>query len=50
VFVAPGACASVIGGLIRSWSAQLSIAAGIAIIMGLHFLGLTRIAFCVKGD
>jgi cytochrome c-type biogenesis protein len=44
VFVALGASASVIGGLIRAWSAELSIIAGIAIIaMGLHFLGLTRI-------
>ena len=46
VFVALGASASLIGGLIRAWSAQLSIAAGIVIIiMGLHFLGLTRIGF-----
>src|SRR6202451_1695520 len=44
VFVALGASASLIGGLIRAWSAQLSIAAGIVIIvMGLHFLGVTRI-------
>jgi cytochrome c-type biogenesis protein len=49
VFVALGASASLIGGLIRAWSAQLSIAAGIAIIiMGLHFLGLTRIAFLMR--
>ena len=49
VFVALGASASLIGGLIRSWSAQLSIAAGIVIIvMGLHFLGLTRIAFLMR--
>jgi len=47
VFIALGA--SVIGGLIRAWSAQLSIAAGIVIIiMGLHFLGLTRIAFLMR--
>jgi cytochrome c-type biogenesis protein len=45
VFVAFGASASAIGGLVRAWSAQLSIVAGIAIIlMGLHFLGLTRFA------
>src|ERR1700722_19612787 len=45
VFVALGASASFIGSLIRAWSAQLSIVAGIVIIlMGLHFLGLTRIA------
>jgi cytochrome c-type biogenesis protein len=44
VFVALGASASFIGGLIRAWSAELSIVAGIVIIvMGLHFLGLTRI-------
>src|SRR6201992_1794796 len=44
VFVLLGASASLIGGLIRAWSAQLSIVAGIIIIvMGLHFLGLTPI-------
>jgi cytochrome c-type biogenesis protein len=49
VFVALGASASLIGGLIRAWSAQLSIAAGIVIIiMGLHFLGLTKIAFLMR--
>jgi cytochrome c-type biogenesis protein len=49
VFVALGASASLIGGLIRAWSAQLSIAAGIVIIiMGLHFLGLTRIALLMR--
>src|ERR1700704_2704080 len=46
VFVALGASASVIGSLIRAYSATLSIVAGIAIIvMGLHFLGLTQVAF-----
>jgi cytochrome c-type biogenesis protein len=45
VFVALGASASVIGTVIRSYSAELSIVAGIVIIvMGLHFLGLTPIA------
>jgi cytochrome c-type biogenesis protein len=45
VFVALGAGASAIGGLLRLYSYELSIVAGIAIIiMGLHFLGLTRIA------
>ncbi|MBO0750747.1 MAG: cytochrome c biogenesis protein CcdA [Bradyrhizobiaceae bacterium] len=45
VFVAFGASASAIGGLVQAWSAQLSVVAGIAIIlMGLHFLGLTRFA------
>ena len=49
VFVALGASASLIGGWIRVWSAQLSIVAGIAIIlMGLHFLGLTRIGFLMR--
>ncbi len=49
VFVALGASASLIGSLIRAWSVELSILAGIAIIiMGLHFLGLTRIAFLMR--
>jgi cytochrome c-type biogenesis protein len=49
VFIALGASASVIGGLIRAWSAQLSIVAGIVIIiMGLHFLGLTRVTFLMR--
>ncbi len=49
VFVALGASASFVGGFIRAWSAQLSIVAGIAIIlMGLHFLGLTRIGFLMR--
>lgn len=44
VFVALGASASVIGGVIRVYSAELAIVAGIAIIvMGLHFLGVFRI-------
>ena len=43
VFVALGATASLIGTFIRAWSAQLSIVAGVVImVMGLHFLGLTR--------
>jgi cytochrome c-type biogenesis protein len=49
VFVLLGASASLIGGLIRAWSAELSIIAGIVIIvMGLHFLGLTRISFLMR--
>jgi len=49
VFVMLGASASLIGGLIRAWSEQLSILAGIVIIiMGLHFLGLTRINFLMR--
>jgi len=44
-----GASASLIGGLIRAWSAQLAIVAGVVIIlMGLHFLGLTRIGFLMR--
>ena len=42
VFIALGAGASAIGGLLRAYSYWLSIVAGVAIIlMGLHFLGLT---------
>ena len=49
VFVALGASASLIGGLIRAWSAELSIVAGLVImVMGLHFLGLTRIGFLMR--
>lgn len=49
VFVGLGAGASVFGALLRSWSYELGIVAGIAIIiMGLHFLGLTRIAFLAR--
>jgi len=49
VFVALGASASLIGGLIRAWSSELSIVAGIVIIiMGLHFLGLTRIGVLMR--
>jgi cytochrome c-type biogenesis protein len=49
VFVLLGASASLIGTFIRAWSAQLSILAGIVIIvMGLHFLGLTRIGLLMR--
>lgn len=49
VFILLGASASLIGELIRAWSAQLSILAGIVIIaMGLHFLGLTRIGLLMR--
>lgn len=45
VFVALGASATVIGGLVAAWQGQLAIVAGIAIIvMGLHFLGMFRFA------
>jgi len=49
VFVAFGASASAIGALVQAYSPQLATLAGIAIIvMGLHFLGLTRIAFLMR--
>jgi cytochrome c-type biogenesis protein len=49
VFVALGASASLIGALIRAWSEVLSVVAGLVIIvMGLHFLGLTRIGFLMR--
>jgi cytochrome c-type biogenesis protein len=49
VFVLLGASASLIGGLIRAWSGELAIIAGIVIIvMGLHFLGLTRIGLLMR--
>src|SRR5262249_41023563 len=49
VFVALGASASFVGSLVRAWSAELSILAGIVIIiMGLHFLGLTRIGLLMR--
>ena len=49
VFVLLGASATLIGSLIRAWSAELSILAGIVIIvMGLHFLGLTRISLLMR--
>jgi cytochrome c-type biogenesis protein len=49
VFVALGAGASAIGGLLRAYSGELAIVAGIAIvIMGLHFLGITPIAWLMR--
>jgi cytochrome c-type biogenesis protein len=49
VFVMLGASASLVGELIRAWSAQLAIVAGLVIIvMGLHFLGLTRIELLMR--
>jgi cytochrome c-type biogenesis protein len=49
VFVALGAGASVIGALLRAYSNVLATVAGIAIIvMGLHFLGLTRIDLLMR--
>jgi len=49
VFIALGASATFIGSLLRTYSDILATIAGIAIIiMGLHFLGLTRIAFLLR--
>jgi cytochrome c-type biogenesis protein len=49
VFVALGASASAIGGVVRAYSGELAILAGVAIIvMGLHFLGLTPIALLMR--
>jgi cytochrome c-type biogenesis protein len=46
VFVALGAGASAVGGVLRAYSRELGILAGLCIIaMGLHFLGLTPIAW-----
>jgi cytochrome c-type biogenesis protein len=47
--VALGASATAIGGLIRAWSGTLATIAGVVIIiMGLHFLGVTRLAFLMQ--
>lgn len=49
VFVTLGATASVFGQMVRQFSTALSIAAGLAIIvMGLHFVGLFRLAFLYR--
>jgi cytochrome c-type biogenesis protein len=49
VFVALGAGASVIGAVLRAYSGELAIVAGIAIIiMGLHFLGITPIVWLMS--
>jgi cytochrome c-type biogenesis protein len=49
VFVALGATASVFGQFIRQYIGMLSMAAGIVIIvMGLHFLGIWRLAFLYR--
>lgn len=49
VFVALGASASAIGAVLRAYSSELAILAGIAIMaMGLHFLGLTPIAWLMR--
>jgi len=49
IFVALGASASAIGAIVRAYSPELGILAGIAIIlMGLHFLGLTPISWLMQ--
>src|SRR5215472_3312364 len=49
VFVALGAGASVVGAVLRRYANVLAVVAGLAIIvMGLHFLGLTRIAALMR--
>jgi cytochrome c-type biogenesis protein len=49
VFVALGASASAVGAVLRIYSNELAIVAGIVIIvMGLHFLGLTPIAWLMR--
>jgi cytochrome c-type biogenesis protein len=49
VFVALGASASAIGAILRSHAETLSTIAGIVIIvMGLHFIGLTRISILMR--
>jgi cytochrome c-type biogenesis protein len=45
VFISLGATASAFGQLLASWSPTLALVAGVAIIvMGLHFLGVFRVA------
>jgi cytochrome c-type biogenesis protein len=49
VFIAFGASASVIGEVVRVYSGPPATIAGIAIIiMGLHFLGVTRLALLMR--
>jgi len=49
VFVALGASASAIGAVLRAYSGELAIVAGIGIIiMGLHFLGLAPLAWLLR--
>ena len=49
VFVALGAGASEFGALLRRWSWELSILAGIGVVvMGLHFLGVLRIGAMLR--
>ncbi len=49
VFVALGASASLVGALVRAYSGTLATIAGVAIIiMGLHFLGVFKIATLMR--
>ncbi|HEX2841248.1 cytochrome c biogenesis protein CcdA [Hyphomicrobium sp.] len=49
VFMALGASASVIGQIVQTWRAELSIAAGVVIILfGLHFLGVFRVPLLMR--
>jgi cytochrome c-type biogenesis protein len=49
VFVALGAGASAIGAVLRAYSGELAIVAGLVIVvMGLHFLGLTPIGLLMR--
>jgi cytochrome c-type biogenesis protein len=49
VFVALGASASMFGSLIRAYADKLALVAGVVIIMmGLHFLGMTRLALLYR--
>lgn len=49
VFVALGASASAIGGLLRQYSDVLTIVAGVAVIvMGLHFLGVLHFSWLTR--
>src|SRR5688500_7387177 len=49
VFVLLGATASVFGALLRQYLAWLTVIAGIAIIvMGLHFIGVFKLAFLYR--
>ncbi|WP_306119382.1 MULTISPECIES: cytochrome c biogenesis protein CcdA [unclassified Roseitalea] len=49
VFVALGAGASTIGGVLRAWQTELAMVAGVIIIvMGLNFLGVFRIGLLAR--
>lgn len=49
VFVALGASASLVGQVIQAWRNELSILAGVVIILfGLHFVGIFRVSFLLS--